>query len=147
MIKRFKIILTAFILISCLFFTVVPSAVAKYNPLCPTTDPNTKKCTSGACQGSAADSPLCKQAQTQGTNNPVAGSGGVINKAANIIALVTGIGAIIMILIGGFFYVTSAGNTESAGKAKAQILSAFIGLVVVALAWALVRLITDRVIK
>jgi len=101
-----------------------------------------------ACnQGTASSSPVCQQAQTQGTTNPVSGPGGVINKAANIIALVAGIGAVIMILIGGFFYVTSAGNAENAAKAKARILSAFIGLVVVALAWTIVRLITDKVIR
>jgi hypothetical protein len=77
----------------------------------------------------------------------VAGSNGVINKAANIIALVTSIGAVIMILIGGFFYVTAGGNAENAAKAKARIISAVIGLVVVALAWTIVRLVTDRIIK
>ncbi len=101
-----------------------------------------------ACsQGTASTGAICKQSQAQGTTNPVSGPSGIINKAANIIALVAGVGAVIMILIGGFFYVTSAGNTENAAKAKSRITSAFIGLVVVALAWVLVRLITDRVIK
>lgn len=145
MIKRLKIVFTALFLASSFIFVAAASA---YDPLCPTQDKG--KCTSGACQGND-ETPLCQQAKAQdakpGNPNPVAGPSGVINKAANIIALVTGIGAVIMILIGGFFYVTSAGNTENATKAKARITSALIGLVVVALAWVLVRLVTDHVLS
>lgn len=133
---KFNAIFAVLILTTCFFFAAVPSARAAFDPL------------KEACsQGTASTSPACQQAAGQDTNDPVAGPGGVINKAANIVALVAGVGAIIMILIGGFFYVTAGGNTENAGKARARIVSAFIGLVVVALAWVLVRLITDRVIK
>jgi len=122
-------------LVPALAFSTAPVAVAVFNPL------------DEACKGQAANSPTCQQAKTQGTTNPVSGPSGIINKAANIIALVTSIGAVIMILIGGFFYVTAGGNAENAAKAKARIISAVIGLVVVALAWTIVRLVTDRIIK
>ncbi len=136
MINKLKIVLTPLILITCLIFTATPAALAA-SPL------------DEACKGAASESPICKQSQEQNDNpsNPVSGPSGVINTAANIIAAAAGIGAIIMILIGAFFYVTSAGNADNAAKAKSRILSAFIGLVVVAMAWALVRLITDRVIR
>lgn len=133
--RKVKILFACLMLLPALAFSAAPIAVAAFNPL------------GEACKGQAADSPVCQQAKTQGTTNPVSGPGGVINKAANIIALITGIGAVIMILLGGFFYVTSAGNAENAAKAKARILSALIGLIVVALAWAIVRLITDKVLK
>lgn len=142
--KKLKFLLVFLTIFVNLAF--VATVTADFNPLCGTIDQKTGQCT-GACKGNATDSPLCQQAQTQDTTNPVSGSNGIINKAANIIALVTGIGAIIMILIGGFFYVTAGGNAENAAKAKARILSAFIGLVVVALAWTIVRLITDRVLR
>jgi hypothetical protein len=137
MTRRFKTIIAALILTPSLFFVAAPIIfAASSNPL------------DQACsQGTAATSPTCTQAKTQGKTNPVSGPGGVINKAANIIALMAGIGAVIMILIGGFFYVTSAGNAENAAKAKSRILSALIGVAVVALAWAIVRLITDRIIR
>lgn len=144
MIVRLKIIAVVLVAAASLFPTA--AVMADYNPLCPTQDSN-GICTSGACKGSAANSSICKQAAAQGTTNPVSGPNGIISKAANIIASVTAIGAIIMILIGGFFYVTSAGNSESAGKAKARIASGFIGLIIVALAWAFVRLISDKILK
>jgi hypothetical protein len=101
-----------------------------------------------ACQ-KTPESPTCKSAQDQNASgtDPIAGKGGVINKAANIVALVTVIAAIIMMLLGAFFYVTANGNSENAAKAKARILSALIGLVIIASAWALVRLVTDKLIE
>ncbi len=135
--NRLKTIVLSLILAPCLLLSAAPIALAaSSNPL------------DQACSHvPAGSSSVCNQAQTQGTDNPISGTNGIIDKAANILALVAGIGAVIMILIGAFFYVTSAGNAENAAKAKARILSALIGLVVVALAWTVVRLITDRVIR
>ena len=123
-----------FVLMLSAFLVFIPKPGLAENPL------------ADACK-TAPDSPICQQAKAQGTKNPIAGPDGIISKAANIIALVAGIGAVIMILIGGFFYITSAGNAENAKMAKDRIVAALIGLVVVALAWAIVRLITDRVLQ
>lgn len=102
-----------------------------------------------ACQTNSLTraSAVCQQSQSQGTTNPIAGPNGVISKAANIIASIAGIAAVIMIIVSGFSYVTSAGNTESATKARQRILGAVIGLVIVALAWTIVRYVTDHIIK
>ena len=129
-----KFILTALMIVSSFVLTTQVNAL---NPL------------TQACQGNAASSPACVQAKAQDKNNtnPIAGPNGIINTAANIIALVAGIGAVIMIVLGGFAYVTSGGNAESAKKARQRILAAVIGLLVVALAWAIVRFVTDRVIQ
>ena len=147
MISRLKIALVVLCSMTGLLFApALTGLAASSNPLdqACNTNAETKK------------SPLCQQAQTQGTTNPVSGPGGVINKAANIIALVVGIGAVIMILIGGFEFITAGGTgfkaapgagPTKAAKARARISSALIGLVVVALAWAIVRLITDRVLR
>jgi len=91
-------------------------------------------------------SAVCQQSQSQGTTDPISGPNGIISVAANIIASITGIGAVIMIVLGAFALATSGGNAEATKKARQRITGALIGLVVVALAWALVRLITDRVI-
>lgn len=137
MINKLKIIL-AILLSAGSLISLSPQAV-----LAVSSNPLDQACDKIGSQTSAA----CNQASTQNKKDPIAGPDGLINKAANIIALVAGIGAIIMILLGAFFYVTSAGNAENAAKAKARILNAFIGLIVVALAWALVRVITDQVLK
>jgi hypothetical protein len=129
-----KFILTVLMIVSSLVLTTQVNAL---NPL------------TQACQGKAASSPACVQAKAQDTNNtnPIAGPNGIISKAANIIALIAGLGAVIMIILGGFAYVTSAGNAESVTKARQRILAATIGLLVVALSWSIVRFVTDRVIQ
>ncbi len=50
-----------------------------------------------------------------------------------------GIIAVIMILYGGFIWLTAAGNEENVTKAKNILSAAIIGLVIVLLAWAIVN--------
>ncbi|MBI3115543.1 MAG: hypothetical protein HYZ09_03590 [Candidatus Kerfeldbacteria bacterium] len=59
----------------------------------------------------------------------------------NIIRWVLGILALVavsFIIIGGFMWMTAAGNDERIDKAKKTISAAVIGIVIVILAWALV---------
>jgi hypothetical protein len=77
----------------------------------------------------------------------VTGPKNIINSAANILAVITGIGAVIMIIIGGLTMVTSAGRSESVATARRRIIYSLVGLVVVALSWAIIRFITDKLIQ
>lgn len=52
-----------------------------------------------------------------------------------------GLLAVIMIIYGGFLYVSSAGNEENVGKAKKIILYAAVGIVMIALSYLIVRTI------
>lgn len=93
----------------------------------------------------ARKSTACIEAKAQqGNENPVAN---LIGDAANIIALVAGFVAVLMIIIAGFQFVTSGGNAEQTTKARGRIFGAIIGLVVIALAWTIIRLVLDAVIK
>ena len=59
----------------------------------------------------------------------------------NILTLVLGfvpIVCLIMIMLGGFLWLTSAGNEERIDRAKKTISGAVVGLVLVMLAWAVV---------
>jgi len=108
-----------------------------------------------ACTGSAASSATCQQATGQGTNNPIAGSNGIINTAANIIAVVAGVGAVIVIIISGFMFVTAGGaspgqrssDPNKVKTARAALTGAIIGLVVIALAWAIIKFITTKLVQ
>lgn len=59
----------------------------------------------------------------------------------NIILYVLGAVAVIMIIIGGFRYVTAGGDTGSVTAAKNTILYAVIGLIVALLAYAIVNFV------
>lgn len=52
-----------------------------------------------------------------------------------------GILALIMVIYGGFLYVSSAGNQENTEKAKKILLYAAIGIIVIAVSFALVNTI------
>jgi hypothetical protein len=57
---------------------------------------------------------------------------------------VAGIICIIVIVVAGYMYTTSAGNASSVTKAKNAILFAVIGLVVIIIAFGITRFITGR---
>jgi hypothetical protein len=62
----------------------------------------------------------------------------------NILSVIIGFVAVVMILLGGFRYITSGGNSENVGKAKNTILYGIIGLVIVALAQIIVQFVLHR---
>lgn len=100
-----------------------------------------------SCTGNAANSPVCKDAANKGGSDPIAGSNGIIQTAANLIALVTGIAAVAMIIIGGFTYITSAGNAEKVATARRRIIYSMIGLAIVAFAWVITSFIVSRLVN
>lgn len=65
----------------------------------------------------------------------------LITKIINIFSWVVGVTSVIMIIYGGFAFVTSAGNSEKAARARSIILYALIGIVIVVVAQVLVRFV------
>jgi len=63
----------------------------------------------------------------------------------NILSLVIGIAGVIMVIVGGFKYVISQGDSNSINSAKNTILYALVGLVVAAMAQVIVRFVLNRV--
>jgi hypothetical protein len=70
---------------------------------------------------------------------------GIIATVINIMSMVVGVIAVIMIIIGGIKYVTSSGDSNNVNSAKNTILYAIVGLVVVALAQVIVRFVLGKV--
>lgn len=93
----------------------------------------------GLCVGSNlefTDSPgACSVAGDEATTR----INNVIRTIVNLLSALVGVVAVIMIIVGGFRYITSGGNDTSVTSAKNTILYAIIGLVVVALAQLIVR--------
>ena len=51
--------------------------------------------------------------------------------------------AVVFIIIGGSMYLTSAGNEERAEKGKKALLNAILGLVIIILSFAIVRVVNN----
>jgi hypothetical protein len=60
---------------------------------------------------------------------------------------IVGIAALVMITIGGFWYVTSAGNASRTGTAKSMITDAILGLLVALFAWLILYTINPQLVS
>lgn len=67
----------------------------------------------------------------------------LIGNTINGFLILAGTVAVLFIIIGGFQYITSAGNPDGIYKAKQTLLYAIIGLIVVILSFAIVKFVIN----
>ncbi len=89
-----------------------------------------------ACAGLSAAGAGCSGGQA-GLDTAV---GGIIN----MLLFIVGVGAVVMLIIGGFRYITSNGDAQVAATAKNTIVYAIIGLIVAMLAYAIVNYVFGK---
>lgn len=97
---------------------------------------------------SASKAAVCDGVKLTGgdcAQNAESSVGSIIKQAINVLSILIGVAAVIMIMIGGFKYITSNGDANSIQSAKNTILYALIGLVVVALAQTMVIFVLKKV--
>lgn len=70
---------------------------------------------------------------------------GLVKSVINILSWVIGVASVIMIIVGGLRYVTSAGDSGSVSSAKNTIMYALVGLVVALFAQAMVQYVLGKV--
>lgn len=94
----------------------------------------------GAAAGSITAAGGAGSGSCSGTSTTItAGIGKIAKIAVNILSIIVGVVAVIMIIYGGFRYVTSGGESGSVSSAKNTLIYAIVGLVIVALAQFIVR--------
>lgn len=71
----------------------------------------------------------------------------IIMRIIQILLAIAGLVAVIFLIIGGFRYITAGGNEETAEAAKKTITNAIIGIVVIILAFVIVRVISNALIS
>jgi hypothetical protein len=65
----------------------------------------------------------------------------IATKIINVFSIIVGIVAVIMIIYGGFRYITSGGDSGRVGNAKNTLIYAIVGLIIVALSQFLVHFV------
>ncbi|HSX36073.1 MAG TPA: pilin [Patescibacteria group bacterium] len=100
-------------------------------------------CLSQGSNLSLTDTGTCTPAPDQGTAGTKLGT--ILTTVINIFSIVVGIVAVVMIIFGGFKYITSGGESGNISGAKNTILYAIIGLVVVAFAQFIVKFVLNKV--
>jgi len=98
-----------------------------------------------ACQG-VSGSTLCDEngRQTRANNNPIFGPNGITTKIARLIALIAGIAAVFMVIIGGIRYMIASGDPSGINGAKDSIIYALIGAAIAGFAQAIVSFVLVR---
>jgi len=81
---------------------------------------------------------------TDSLPKPAAGQGSINNVLAIVFA-VTGSLALLMIVIGGFRYITAQGNPNDVAQARNTIVYSVIGLLISLTAFAIVAFVVNRV--
>ncbi|MET0779278.1 MAG: hypothetical protein ABWY71_00430 [Candidatus Saccharimonadales bacterium] len=71
----------------------------------------------------------------------------IIKSIVNFMSALIGVVAVVMVMVGGFKYVTSGGDASKAGAAKSTLTYAIIGLVIVAMAQFIVQFVFKEVTK
>ncbi len=128
--------------LSLLFAMAAPLAIAG-SASAITTPTTTNDINNNLCAGSdiniSGTSTDCNN--TSGADTSISAK---IATVINVVSAIVGAIAVIMIIVGGFRYVTSAGNAEGAKAARNTILYAIIGLVIVALAQLIVHFVLNK---
>ncbi len=96
------------------------------------------------CSGvdAAADTTDCAAATSDATGQ--AGVKAIAKKITAIFSIIVGAISIIMIIYGGFRYITSGGDSSKVGNAKNTLIYAIVGLIIVALAQLIVRFVLTQ---
>ena len=80
--------------------------------------------------------------------NGIAGSSSITDLIATVIQtllFVAGAIAVLFIIVGGYWYITSTGNEEQAEKGRSTLINAIIGVVMILMAYVIVTVIANLV--
>ncbi|MDR3642334.1 MAG: pilin [Candidatus Doudnabacteria bacterium] len=73
------------------------------------------------------------------------GQNGLIYLVITMLLYIAGAIAIVFVIVGGYQYITSAGNEEAAEKGKQNVVNAIIGIVIIVLSFVIINVISNYV--
>ena len=116
-------------------------------PVFAQTSPGQQEINNGLCAGASLN--VNNDCASSGINGDQTGQtvNNLISEAINILSVLVGVVAGVMIIIGGLRYITSGGNDTSVTGAKNTLLYAIVGLVIVALAQVIVHFVLSKVVN
>jgi hypothetical protein len=121
-----------------LFLSLIISPLLLATPLTLATVPVAADSVSDACSGIGLTGGSCK------SSDGASGLNKLVTAVLQILTVVAGIAAVIMIVLSGFRYITSGGDTTKVAGAKSALVYAIVGLFVVALAQVIVHFVLAK---
>ena len=136
--KRIKLLLTV---IYTLALTIVPGAMMlTASPAFAANSEIQENLCGGANLEAPGSATTCAEDDGTGVN-------GIVNTVITVFSWVVGVVSVIMIIVGGFKYVTSGGESSGVTGAKNTILYAIVGLIIVAVSQVIVKFVLSNVNK
>jgi len=93
---------------------------------------------------SGASTAYCSDTANGGQND-IYGPNGLITSAIDIVSIIAGVTAIVVLMIGGFRFVVSGGDSNSVSGARSMILYSLVGLAIIGAAQAIMRFIIGSI--
>jgi hypothetical protein len=84
---------------------------------------------------------VCQEKKAAPTGNPIIG---IIRTAIQIFTVVLGVAAVIVIILSGLRYITAGGDANAVESARRALTYALVGLIVAAVAQAIVSLVLSK---
>jgi hypothetical protein len=110
---------------------------------------STSEVCSGVGEVSSSDSTATTSPAVTSSNGCDPNSASELHKvivfALDLLSIIVGLVAVIMVIVGGFKFVTSGGDSAQVSGARNTILFAVVGIVVVVLAQVIVRFVLENV--
>lgn len=122
--------------------TTLALATVMLTPALATTSVFAADIDKSLCKG--AELKLSGEGDCSTTEEAGTGLDKLITDVVNIFSVIVGVVAVIMIIYGGFRYITSGGDSGNVTNAKNTILYALVGLVIVALAQFIVKFVLSK---
>lgn len=88
---------------------------------------------------------FCKdQSTATATNNTVVGPNGILTKVVSVLSMIVAVAAVIAVIIGGFMFVTSNGDSGQVSKGRQTVIYGLVGIAVAILARSIVAFVLNR---
>lgn len=145
MIRRF--LCTVALAVLCLVSSAAPAAAFDvYNPSGNGVNCSGAQASSAVCQSKLGGGQCSGPASSQPAGcNPISGSDGLLIKITNIVAIIAGAAAVIVIIVGGIKYITAGGDPNKAAEARKAVINALVGLLIIVLARTIIAFVIKHI--
>ena len=93
----------------------------------------------------ANNNQTCDNETRESGTNPLTGNQGVITSITNIVALIAGTAAVVVIIVAGLQYVVANGDSTKITNARNAIIYAVIGLIVIIVARGIILFVLGKI--
>lgn len=145
--NRFRY-LSATLLVSVFaaFFSITGAVSAAATQTCPdgSTIAATATCPASASQQNACAGLTQLNGSVDCSSGASTGVSKIITTVVNILSIIVGFVAVIMIIVAGFKYITSSGDSNNINSAKNTLIYVLVGVLIVVMAQAIVHFVVNK---